>query len=214
MSQPKLAIEYFDIQGRAEVARAILWINDVEFEDIRVSRPDFAAKKAAGAYPRGQLPVLHVDGEVIPQSSAIIRYLANITKFQPTDPLLALRVDAYNESINDLVLAIAATFYMTPEDSKARREKLVAENIPNFLAYFEKEVQGKKYLVDERLTTADLSLLIVIKNWILAGILDHIPVTLLDAHPGLVAYFAALEETPEIKKYRAATAAATAKKTE
>ena len=208
MSQPKLALEYFNAQGRAEVARAAFWIGGVEFDDVRISHEQFAANKAAGKYPRGQVPVLSVDGEVIPQSSAIVRYAATRAGIHPTDPLLALRVDSYNESINDLVLAVAATFYVSDEERQALRQKIAQDKLPELLGYFQKAVAGKKFLVGDQLTTADLSLLIVVKGWVSSGILDHIPATVIDSFPGLLAYFAALEEVPAIQKYRAASEAA------
>ena len=41
-----MKLEYFDINGRALLPRCLLAYTNTEFEDIRLSMPDFVAKKA------------------------------------------------------------------------------------------------------------------------------------------------------------------------
>ena len=48
---PKLY--YFDIGGRAEAIRMLLHDAKVQYEDVRMSFPEFGEAKAAGKFPSG-----------------------------------------------------------------------------------------------------------------------------------------------------------------
>ena len=57
----------------------LLWYAGVVHEDKRLSFPDFGAKKAAGEYTFGSLPVLTLpSGIQLNQSNAIARYIARV----------------------------------------------------------------------------------------------------------------------------------------
>ena len=45
MEKPRL--EYFDLHGRADAIRMLLWHAKVDFEDKRYSQEEWAAKKTA-----------------------------------------------------------------------------------------------------------------------------------------------------------------------
>ena len=56
-----MKLEYFGVHGRGVSLRMALTYCNVEFEDEKLTFEAFGAKKAAGAYPMGQVPVLHLD---------------------------------------------------------------------------------------------------------------------------------------------------------
>ena len=56
---PKLL--YFDVYGKAEPIRMLLNHAKVSFEDVRLAGPDFQARKAAGEFPSGQVPIWITD---------------------------------------------------------------------------------------------------------------------------------------------------------
>ena len=56
-----MKLEYFGLHGRAQMIRMALHHCNVEFEDALLTFPEFGAKKAAGEYEYGQVPVLHLD---------------------------------------------------------------------------------------------------------------------------------------------------------
>lgn len=56
----------------------------------------------APATPNGQLPIMEVDGKVIPQSVAQIRYVGKVGGLYPTDPIEAALADAAIESVIDI----------------------------------------------------------------------------------------------------------------
>ena len=88
MSNIKLT--YFNLRGRAELARLILAQAEVEYEDKRIQREEWPTLKQGKTHnifhlpqnenntdlPFGQLPALEIDGKTISQSMTIARYLA------------------------------------------------------------------------------------------------------------------------------------------
>ncbi|CCD69254.1 putative glutathione S-transferase 8 [Caenorhabditis elegans] len=67
-------LSYFPIRGAGEVIRQIFVYAGQSFEDHRISIEEWAAVKPTT--PFGQLPLLEVDGKVLPQSHSIARFLA------------------------------------------------------------------------------------------------------------------------------------------
>lgn len=88
---PKLKLTYFPFGGRAAPIRLALLAGKIDFEDHRLSFPEFGAAKAAGVFKFGQLPCLEVDGEQVAQSDAILRYVGRLGGFYPEDLLQAVR---------------------------------------------------------------------------------------------------------------------------
>jgi len=206
----KYAIEYFNMGGRAELTRAAFWIGGIPFDDIRVSGEEFGANKAAGKYPFGQLPVMYVDGECIPQSGAMARYAGRLTGLYPEDPLQAFRVDAILDTINDVSNAVGATFRMSEEEKKTAREGIATNQLPRLVQLLVdlQTKNGGKFIVGDKLTIADLGALIVVNGWFGSGILDHIPASVVTGHEGFQKYINGLKELDEIKNYLAKSAEA------
>lgn len=82
---PTLKLTYFDMRGRAEPIRHALVAGGIEFEDKRISIPEFLEMKKAGAFTFGSLPVLGIDGEMIAESIAILRYIGKMGGLYPKD---------------------------------------------------------------------------------------------------------------------------------
>jgi glutathione S-transferase len=102
-AMPTLTLTYFDSPGRAEPIRVALHIAGVPFEDRRLKFPAFNEAKTKGSFPLGSVPVLDVDGFSIPQTGAILRYVARLadTGLYPTDLHAALLVDSVLDCFND-----------------------------------------------------------------------------------------------------------------
>ena len=92
---------YFKGRGRAEVSRLVFVVAGQEYEDIRYEGDQWPAHKSE--MPLGQMPVLEVDGIKIPQSAAIVRFLAKQFNLAGRDHLEQAKVDAVGDTINDLV---------------------------------------------------------------------------------------------------------------
>lgn len=54
------------------------------------------------AIPTGKVPVLMVDGNPLPQSLAIARYLARLAGIVPENPLEAAYCDALTDTLSDV----------------------------------------------------------------------------------------------------------------
>ena len=66
---------YFDFPGRGEAVRDALRMGAVAFEDLRLSYPEFQARRAAGQLPWATQPVLEfADGSQLGQSNSLLRW--------------------------------------------------------------------------------------------------------------------------------------------
>ncbi len=212
-SYPKIEIEYFNIGGRAELARACLHIGKIPFTDTRISHAEFGANKKAGKYPNGQLPVMIVDGTMIPQSCAMARYAAQLAGLYPSNPLDAFKVDALVDTIGDVVNQTAATFAIQDNEKKIEARKPIAEvSLPNLLKFLESKVTESKsgYIVGDSLSVGDLAAYFTVKNWFLSGILDGIPASVGDNFTELNKYFDRIANEPRVAEFKAADAKAAA----
>jgi glutathione S-transferase len=74
-----LKLVYFDFPGKAAGLRLAAAYGGLEFEDFRFKeRAELTAMKESGELPYGQVPALFVDGQILGQSSAIMRYIGKV----------------------------------------------------------------------------------------------------------------------------------------
>ena len=91
-----LKLTYFDAPGRAEPIRLAMALGGLDFEDHRITFPQFQTLKQGGELALGSVPVLEVDGVQLAQTSAILRFVARLGHGQlyPDDPVRGLVVDS------------------------------------------------------------------------------------------------------------------------
>lgn len=99
---PIYKLTYFDLSGLGEQIRFILSYGRLEFEDVRLPRSDWDLLKPKIAPPLGQLPILEVDGLVLYQSGAIMKYLADLVGLSGSTPLENWHINAVYETFGDL----------------------------------------------------------------------------------------------------------------
>lgn len=201
---PQLKLTYFDFHGgRGEPARLALHIGGIPFEDHRFAFPEFAELRKAT--PFGQVPTLHVDGTLVTQCDAILRYAGKLAGLYPTDPYQALLCDEVAYVVEDANVKISPTFRMTGEEQKAARLALVNGSMPVYLRWLEAQLlaHGGEYFADNRLTVADLKVFVDIRN-LNSGRLDHVPADLVQTvAPALNAHMQRVASTPAIQAYYA-----------
>jgi len=130
MSEIKLT--YFNVQARAETARLILAHAGVRYTDQRLTIEDFTAVKPK--IPFGQLPTLKYNGELICQSMAIARLLANEYGLAGKNNLENAQADEIVDAVNDLFNARVALRKENDEDKKSSMtKKLLEETLPTGL---------------------------------------------------------------------------------
>ncbi len=197
-------LTYFDFDGgRGEPIRIALHAAGIEFEDERISFDQF--QKSRQDFRFTCLPVLEVDGAVITQSNAINRYVGKMAGLYPSDDLQALYCDEVMDALEDLLHQIVGTFGLEGEELKQARKKLVDGWMTVFIKGLDELLArgGGKYFADDRLTMADLKVLVQIRS-LRKGTLDHVPTDLVDRlAPALAEHQRRIEAEPVVKAYYA-----------
>lgn len=200
-----IKLTYFDMQGRAEQIRLAFFMSGVQFEDVRLTHEEFATIKAS--LPYGQVPILEVDGVAVAQTFALLRYAGTITGLYPVnDPLLAAKVDEVIGHIDETYTACDPSFFETdPEKKKAMREVLTNETLPASLGSLEKRLikwktTKSEYALGDKLSIADLVLHSTVQ-FLRSGFMDHVPTTLVDAYPHIVASNDVVAKHPRVQEW-------------
>lgn len=148
-SLPKLKLYYFDIHGLGARIRLAAAVGGVPLEDYRfASRDEFAALKANGTLPFGQVPLLEVDGGAarLAQSAAILRYVCTLGGLHPVgDPLRCAAIDAALDAEKDAFAAYTVLKYrdrsglafLDPATVATADANLNADVVPRHLKHLE-----------------------------------------------------------------------------
>mgnify|MGYP001817454721 CR=1 FL=1 len=199
-------LTYFDMDGgRGEPIRIAFHKAGIEFEDHRISFPEFMEMRGSTRF--GVLPELDIDGAVISQSNGISRYVGKLADLYPGDALQALYCDEALGAVEAMLHALVPTFGLEDEELRAAREKLVEGRLTTYLRGLgELLARGGDYFAGNRLTIADLKVFVVTR-WLCAGALDHVPADLVQrVAPGLVDHQNRVEIDPIVTAYYAARA--------
>jgi len=114
--------------------------------------------------PNGRVPTLELDdGTVLPESNAIIAYLADGSRFLPEDRLRraqCLQWMFFEQYNHEPSIAVARYILRhTPEDSPRRAElPTLAEKGNAALGVMERHLDGRRFFVGEQLSVADIAL--------------------------------------------------------
>jgi glutathione S-transferase len=212
---PKLTLLYFDSPfWRAEMCRLVLHIGGVPFEDRRFKqREEFNKMKAAGEFPFGSVPVLHIEEAgrttCISQSPAIARYCAKLSGLYSHDPVEAAVIDQVLDSCNDCTSTISASMREPDMDTKLQmRAELATTTLPIWLGYYEALLTKStgSFFAGASLSVADLAVS-GLCGWLVGGSLDGIPNTLLDPvkFPCLCKLIEEVSAHPKVKQWKKRT---------
>ena len=200
----RFKLTYFDFDGgRGEPIRLAFHIGGIEFEDIRLTSPEF--REARQTFRFHALPVVEIDGEQVSQSNSILRYVGKAAGLYPTDDLQALYCDEAMDACEDLDHAVGATFGLKGDDMKKAREALLEGAIPKFVKGLDGLLArgGGQYFADGRLTVADLKVFAGIRA-LGKGVLDHIPTDVIEGlAPSLAAHRDRIANDPRVVAYYA-----------
>ncbi len=195
-------LTYFDIDGgRGEPVRIAFHAAGIDFEDDRISFPEFMEKRKDMRFTCA--PVLYVDGVAVTQSNSMCRYVGKLADLYPEDALQALYCDEAMDAVEDLLHQIVPTFGLEGEELKEAREKLADGWITVFLRGLEELLErgGGKYFADGRLTVADLKVFVQIRS-LQSGNLDHVPAEIVQrVAPGLAQHQGRIAADPVVVAY-------------
>ena len=198
-------LTYFDFDGgRGEPLRIAFHTAGIDFEDHRISFPEFGELR--GGLRFNAVPVLDIDGTVVTQSNAMNRYIGKMAGLYPTDDLQALYCDEVMDALEDLLHYIVQTFFLEGDELKEAREKLVDGRLSVFLKGLDELLVrgGGEYFAGNALTMADLKTFVQIRS-LCAGNLDHVPTDIVQRlAPGLVEHKERIERDPRVVAYYAA----------
>ena len=157
---------YFPLNARALAHRLLLDHGNVQYEDEVVSFADFGARKAAGEFPNGQVPVWVQDGTYYNESLAILRFLGAQYGYYPEDIFTAHDADAVVDYANDFIGKLYKPHMQ--KDFSDDNKKDYCDNITKFCAFFEKKLEksGSHFITGSKLTTGDFMIGAVLFNFV------------------------------------------------
>jgi glutathione S-transferase len=160
--------------------------------------PEFLA-----ASPFRRIPAFKDGDFTISDSTAIITYLEAKhpePPLLPAEPCSRARTIWFEEFADTIVIGcmgkvffnrIVAPKFLNQEGDQAVADKAISEELPPIIDYIEKVIPDSGFLVDDRLTLADLAVASPFVN------LEHAGVTVDPAkHPKTVAFLAAIHARP------------------
>jgi glutathione S-transferase len=196
-------LTYFDMDGgRAEPVRIAFHAAGIEFDDIRISFPEFMEQRQGMRFTC--LPVLEIDGVVVTQSNAMCRFTGKKAGLYPEDDVQAIYCDEAMGAIEDLLHSMVKTFGLKGDELKTAREKLVGGWLSVFLKGLNELLErGGDYFADNRLTVADLKVFGTTR-WLMSGQLEHVPTDIVEQlAPRLVAHEQRIANDPIVVAYYA-----------
>jgi glutathione S-transferase len=144
---------------------ALLGRRDVTLRDVEYQTPALAMAKDAGHLPFDRAPVLVLeDGTALPESNAILCYLAEGTDFIPQNPLARAQMLAWmfwEQNQHEGVIAVRAALRCYPhraaEATPARMDALLERgNQP--LQIMEDRLATQNWLLGAEISLADICL--------------------------------------------------------
>jgi glutathione S-transferase len=187
----KIKLIYLDIPfWRAEISRIALYLGNIEFEDVRVSRKDFFYIKDNGLMkdgteiPFNQLPCINIDGESYGQTGGIARFCGKLSGLYPKNDLIkSIKIDQIIDLITDITVLIAPTLRENDESKKRiMREELFNDPLTKKFTLLERVLKknNNNCSVDNEMTIADIAI------WRLMGwvnSLEYFPNNMLSSYP-------------------------------
>lgn len=203
-----IRLNYFDMHGRGDPIRFLLTHAKVEFEDNRINGEQFVELKAAGKLEFNQVPSLEIDGHILVQSCAILRYLGKKYGYYPDEPTAMWKVDSLLDAAEDFYAKYNAAFWQKDEEIKKAKLADLLNWLPGWINAIEKRIEANEdphYAVGNKRTIADFALATISFSFINneAGQFhaDLAPLTKKEDHPVLTKYLTNLHG--ELKDYLA-----------
>jgi prostaglandin-H2 D-isomerase / glutathione transferase len=202
---------YFNGRGLAETSRFIFAITEQPYTDFRYPldiidwstytfrRDEFDQDKADGklACSLNKLPYLEVDGEVIPQSKSIERYLARKFGMMGSNEVEAAQIDAICEYVRDFKTEYQRTRLLKDDARDTGMTKWFEETLPEKLTNLDKIV-GETFSVGNQTSLADVTLYTFIAQFFDEGRRAR---AACDKAPNIESVVLRISELPTVQKW-------------
>jgi len=198
---------------RAEVLRAGLFFQDIEFENV-TEKDKIAELRAQKRVPFGALPVMEIDGRILSQTQAMATFVGKLqsqetknTLYPPNDDIFAqANCDEIINGCTDVTNTIAKTFGKSDGVEEARKELIKDGGRLNL------HLSGLNSIVcqdggdfacgnDFGLTVADLAVWRLV-GWLSGGAIDHIPPEFVLSFPNLKKIHEGVEAHEKMAAYK------------
>jgi len=172
-SDPTFVIHYFEGNGRACIARAILSSQNVDFKNHIISGEDWPDIKKSYLCEFGQLPILQHNKKIFNQSISINIYLSKLFNISGNNLEEEYEINNLFCTYEDL-FSIAGKFAFC--ENKNEKNKLKKEATDKFILYLKQiEERYKKYgkgnyYLGKKFTAADIYVTVGLGN--IADILE------------------------------------------
>ncbi len=200
MSKPRLF--YFDAPvSRGEECRLALHAAGVDFEDVRLSRDEWMARKPSTPY--GSIPVLELPGHPpLAQTNAILVLLGRRYGLHPKDDFEAARHEAMMAHVEDLRAHAGPIIRISqPDEKKTQREAMVETFLPTWGSFTEKNITGDgPFFGGAALHVVDLKLYMAVR-WFAGGNVDHVPATVFARFAKLTRLYEAVRDHEKVKSW-------------
>lgn len=169
-----MKLVYFNARGLAETSRVLFAINGEQYEDFRypleiidwathnMVREEFLDdknnRKLLGSL--NKLPYLEVEGQIIPQSKAIERYLAKRFNMMGDNDIEYARIDGITEYVKDFKTAYQTVRKLPANQKENGLKEWFADTLKEKLELLENLLcrEHQTFAVGNRLSLADVSL--------------------------------------------------------
>ena len=190
-------LTYFDAAAsRGEECRLALHVAGLPFEDERLNRDQWIARKAST--PFGALPVLTVEGRQLAQSNAILRFIGAQHGFHPAEPFEAALHESVMCAVEDLRMRMGPIIRIKDEvEKKLARQEAASGYLQEWGGAVERQIGAGPFLAGTKPSVADLKLFVAVGAY-LKGTIDHIPTDVFRAFPKLLRLVEAVKQHPRI----------------
>ena len=195
---PTYKLYYFQGRGLAELTRWIFIQAGVPYEDVRLSKEEWAEFKSKTPY--GGIPVLEIDGKLYGGSGPIQRYIAEQHGLAGFNALENFELSTVYDVTQDLVIRFMMLRFENDDTRKAELKKEVEEtHFPKYLGILNKLItdngSADGWIYGNKVTYVDLRIAY------LTDFVLQISPNALDAYPAIKKLKAAVEALPNIAKW-------------
>lgn len=198
---------YLNLRARGEVSRLLFAAAGQDYENVLFDAPmdfnlaDFwsAREQSPESFPYGQLPILEVDGQIIAQSHAIERFLADrFGLLGKPGSVERAQIDAVVEHCTDVFNKFISHVFSPNKDELI--VKHYNEYFPQKCDYLEAILKrnGTGWMVGNSMSLADIS---VYQNVLMTGVPDYVRQSLEGFNPLLLALGEKVESSPGISRW-------------
>ena len=169
-----MKLVYFNARGLAENSRLLLAVNKTHYEDFRyplkiidwathnMEREEFLDDKKNNKLlgSLNKLPYLEIDGQIIPQSKSIERFIAKKYNMFGDNDLESAHIDGICEYVRDFKDGYQSVRKLKDDEKEKGMEKWFSETLPEKLELLENILckEHELFSVGSRLSLADIIL--------------------------------------------------------